>query len=101
MFKAGAVPGAEVHIGTGDNSVVFDWEPTVMAGAELLAGPRGTDLRVEETLRPSRSEKRADHTKRMDAKTDAREQLWTERQAGIWTDDDDSSGPLESGVPQE
>ena len=43
----GAVAGSEVQIGEGDNAVIFDWEPTIEAGAELLAGPRGTDVRVE------------------------------------------------------
>jgi GTP-binding protein len=39
------MPGAEVVIG-GDDAVVFDWEPTVQAGAELLYGPRGSDRRL-------------------------------------------------------
>ncbi len=47
LFKKGAVAGSEVQIGEGDNAVIFDWEPTIEAGAELLAGPRGTDVRVE------------------------------------------------------
>ncbi|MGN6688089.1 MAG: GTPase ObgE [Actinomycetales bacterium] len=46
LRKAGAVEGDEVVIGPGDDAVVFDWEPTVSAGAEHL-GPRGTDLRLE------------------------------------------------------
>ena len=29
------------------DAVIFDWEPTLQAGAELLHGPRGTDLRLE------------------------------------------------------
>ncbi|AYY15615.1 GTPase ObgE [Actinobacteria bacterium YIM 96077] len=45
LFKAGAEPGDEVVIG-GENAVVFDWEPTIQAGAEQL-GPRGTDSRLE------------------------------------------------------
>jgi GTPase len=46
LLKAGATPGAEVVIG-GDDAVVFDWEPTVQAGAELLHGRRGSDPRLE------------------------------------------------------
>ena len=46
LFKLGAKEGDEVRIGTGVNAVVFDWEPTIEAGAELLAGPRGDDLRI-------------------------------------------------------
>ncbi|MBC7297984.1 MAG: GTPase ObgE [Demequina sp.] len=88
LFAAGAVPGAQVVIGDRDTGVVFDWEPTMAAGAELL-GRRGTDLRVEEmerTARATRAEKRAEHKERMDAKSAAREELWNERDAGHWTD---------------
>ncbi len=46
LFKLGARQGSEVRIGAGDDAVVFDWEPTIEAGAELLAGPRGDDLRI-------------------------------------------------------
>jgi GTP-binding protein len=31
----------------GDDGVVFDWEPTIQAGAELLHGPRGSDRRLD------------------------------------------------------
>jgi GTP-binding protein len=88
LFAAGAVPGAQVVIGDRDTGVIFDWEPTMAAGAELL-GRRGTDLRVEEmerNARATRAEKRAEHKERMDAKSAAREELWTERNAGHWTD---------------
>lgn len=50
LFKAGAVAGSEVRIGSGDNEVVFEWEPTIEAGAEQLAGflhRRGEDSRLE------------------------------------------------------
>jgi len=46
LFRSGAKAGDEVRIGIGDDAVVFDWEPTIEAGAELLAGPRGDDLRI-------------------------------------------------------
>ena len=46
LLKAGATAGAEVVIG-GEDAVVFDWEPTIEAGAELLHGRRGSDLRLE------------------------------------------------------
>jgi GTP-binding protein len=88
LFAAGAIAGAEVVIGTGDSSVVFDWEPTMLTGSELLSGPRGTDLRLENHERPTRVDKRKEYKDRMDAKTEARAELWTEREAGVWTDDD-------------
>ena len=46
LFKLGAKQGDEVRIGSGDDAVVFDWEPTIEAGAELLSGPRGDDMRI-------------------------------------------------------
>jgi len=52
LYKKGAVAGSEVRIGSGENEVVFDWEPTIEAGAEQLAGHlhrRGEDSRLEST----------------------------------------------------
>ncbi|MEV6395957.1 GTPase ObgE [Streptomyces sp. NPDC051907] len=46
LMKAGARSGDGVAIGPEDNAVVFDWEPTMMAGAEML-GRRGEDHRLE------------------------------------------------------
>ncbi|MFF2525547.1 GTPase ObgE [Streptomyces liangshanensis] len=46
LMKAGARSGDGVAIGAEDNAVVFDWEPTMMAGAEML-GRRGEDHRLE------------------------------------------------------
>ena len=92
LFAAGAVAGATVLIGPKDNAVVFDWEPTLSAGAELLTGPRGSDLRLEESHRPTRDEKRADYADRRAAKTAARDELAAERRAGHWAtarDEDD------------
>ncbi|MFI1579616.1 GTPase ObgE [Embleya sp. NPDC020630] len=51
LWSAGAVPGAEVVIGDDVTGVVFDWEPTVAAGAEML-GRRGEDHRLQ-THRPA------------------------------------------------
>ncbi|MFJ6681404.1 GTPase ObgE [Streptomyces werraensis] len=46
LMKAGARGGDAVAIGPEDNAVVFDWEPSVSAGAEML-GRRGEDHRFE------------------------------------------------------
>ncbi len=78
LLQAGAVAGDEVVIGDGPNGVVFDWEPTMMTGPELL-GSRGSDLRLEDRHRPTRAEKREQFRDRMDAKAAARAELWTER----------------------
>jgi GTP-binding protein len=88
LFAAGAVPGSTVLIGPGDNAVVFDWEPTMVSGAEHLSGPRGTDARVEERHRKSRSQRRDEFHARKDAQTAARDELAAERRAGHWTSED-------------
>ncbi|MFP5336280.1 MAG: GTPase ObgE [Actinomycetes bacterium] len=87
LFAVGAKPGDTVVIG-GEDGVVFDWEPTLTAGAELLGGPRGTDLRLEGSERPTRDAKREAYAERRAAKTAARSDLETERRAGHWTADD-------------
>ncbi|UZN01843.1 GTPase ObgE [Cellulomonas sp. S1-8] len=88
LYRAGAVAGDEVRIGPDENSVVFDWEPTLLTGSELLGGPRGSDARLEDRARPTRGQKRREYTERMDAKAAARAELWTEREQGVWTDPD-------------
>ncbi len=89
LYKAGAVAGSTVLVGPEDNAVVFDWEPTMSSGAELLTGPRGTDLRFEDSGRKSRGEKREQFHARKDAQTAAREELAAERRAGRWAAPDD------------
>ncbi|KIZ18949.1 GTPase ObgE [Streptomyces natalensis] len=46
LRKAGAHAGDGIAIGAEDNAVVFDWEPMMAAGAEML-GRRGEDHRME------------------------------------------------------
>jgi GTP-binding protein len=79
LFRAGAVAGSTVVIGPGDDAVVFDWEPTLVGGAELVTGPRGTDLRLEEPLRPTRGEKRVRHADRHAARAATQAELAAER----------------------
>ena len=85
LFDAGAKPGNTVVIGDMDGGVVFDWEPTMVTGAEMM-GARGSDLRLENNDRKTRGEKRKEYYERMDAKAAAREELWMERESGYWTD---------------
>ncbi|MBN9376694.1 MAG: Obg family GTPase CgtA, partial [Cellulomonas sp.] len=89
LLDAGAVAGDEVRIGPDENAVVFDWEPTLMTGAELLGGPRGTDPRLSEGDRPTRGAKRTACKARTDAPAAARAALWTEREAGHWSTPDE------------
>ena len=85
LLKAGARAGDMVVIGSEEDGVIFDWEPTITAGAELLS-PRGTDSRLEENRRASHRERKSAYHEMMDAKEAARQELWAERDAGLWTD---------------
>ncbi len=80
LAQMGAQEGDTVLIGADDNSVVFDFKPSIEAGAEML-GRRGEDERLREE-RPARTrrydiaaameskaeeEARADVARRLDA----------------------------------
>ncbi|MEU6980472.1 MULTISPECIES: GTPase ObgE [unclassified Streptomyces] len=64
LMKAGARAGDGVAIGSEENAVVFDWEPTMMAGAEML-GRRGEDHRLE-APRPAAQRRRDREAERVD-----------------------------------
>ena len=49
LIELGATSGSTVMIG-GDDAVVFDWYPTILAGDAPDAGPRGTDVRLDARL---------------------------------------------------
>lgn len=65
LMKVGARHGDGVAIGPEENAVVFDWEPTVMAGAEML-GRRGEDHRFE-APRPAVTRRREKQAERDEA----------------------------------
>ncbi|MFM6971050.1 MAG: GTPase ObgE [Rhodoluna sp.] len=88
LFKTGAVAGSTVVIGPGQG-IVFDWEPTISSAAELIAGPRGTDARMEMRERRTTKERRKTYKERMDAKTELREEMRKEGEAGIWSNPED------------
>lgn len=81
LFKAGAVAGATVMIGSGDNSVVFDWEPSIASTAELMTSPRGTDIRIGGSNRRTTAERREQYHEMMDARAVARAELEEKRLA--------------------
>ncbi|MFE3514218.1 GTPase ObgE [Streptomyces sp. NPDC059166] len=62
LRKAGAQAGDGVAIGPEENAVVFDWEPTMAAGAEML-GRRGEDHRME-APRPAAQRRRERESER-------------------------------------
>lgn len=88
LFALGALAGSTVVIG-GPDGFVFDWEPSIASAAELMVAPRGTDPRLDERQRPSRSQRRESYYERMDAKEAAREAMRAEGRAGLWSSDDD------------
>jgi GTPase len=47
LVEMGAQIGDDVMIGADDNLVVFEFDPTVQAGAETMLGRRGQDIRLE------------------------------------------------------
>ncbi len=80
LFRAGAQPGSTVVIGEVDG-IVFDWHPSLSSAAELKVAPRGTDPRLDLNPRRTTSERRERYYERMDAKSEARAELETERLA--------------------
>lgn len=98
----GARIGDEVYIGTGDNAVGFDWDPTIAAGAEMLdsspQSQRGHDARLD-ALEESRSQRRTNAQRRreyhewMDAKAAVRAAMEKERKAGHWADPSKADDP--------
>ncbi|MFD0279984.1 GTPase ObgE [Kitasatospora sp. NPDC127111] len=89
LWKVGAHEGDTVIIGPDENAVVFDWEPTMAAGAEML-GRRGEDHRFE-TPRPAVDRRREKQKGRDAAEAEflAFEALSSGRQAAIEGDDED------------
>lgn len=47
LLELGATPGVAVMIGPESDAVVFDWFPSIIAGAGDMSGPRGTDVRLD------------------------------------------------------
>ena len=85
LYAAGAVAGSTVLIGPGEDAVVFDWEPTMVGGAEML-GRRGTDERFEDHSRPTREAKRDLQRTRTEARMQRISAREEERRAGHWAD---------------
>ena len=91
LFKAGAISGDTVVIGPG-NGVVFDWEPTINSAAELIAGPRGTDARLDQRERRTTKERREEYADMMDQRAALRDEFEKERRAGKWSVDREIEG---------
>jgi GTP-binding protein len=86
LFRAGAIAGDTVVIGPG-RGVIFDWEPTINAAAELITGPRGTDARIDQRERRTTKERREQYEDMMDQRAALRDEFEKERRAGKWSVD--------------
>ncbi|MDO5662683.1 MAG: GTPase ObgE, partial [Brachybacterium sp.] len=85
LYSSGASAGDTVIIGADDDAVVFDWEPTLIGGAEHL-GVRGSDARLEDNHRPTRGEKKTEQRARTAARLDRLAAMEEERRSGHWAD---------------
>jgi GTP-binding protein len=72
LIKLGAHAGDDVVIGDEDNAVVFDFDPQISAGAEVL-GRRGEDLRIDPTDRRTNVQRREELAARRAHEAEARE----------------------------
>ncbi|MGJ9413053.1 GTPase ObgE [Aeromicrobium sp. CF4.19] len=98
LLKLGAETGDDVVIGGsaaagGDDAVVFDFDPTVDAGAEVL-GRRGEDVRFDDNSRRTNVARREELQARRAFEIQAREA----RESGDWTfPEDDPDTEAEDG----
>jgi GTP-binding protein len=85
LLKLGAEEGDTVIIGSPENSVVFDFRPSIEAGAEML-GRRGEDQRLRED-RPA-AQRRRDIDEAMDERAEG------ETRADVARRLDSATGPV-------
>jgi GTP-binding protein len=83
LLKLGATAGDDVVIGDEDDAVVFDFDPQIPAGAEVL-GRRGEDLRIDQSDRRTNVQRREElaarrafEAEKRAARTDSREPDWS------------------------
>lgn len=94
LLALGAEPGDDVLIGIGlhedlTNAVVFDFDPQIKAGAEVL-GRRGEDLRIDQSTRRTNVQRREELMAKRAFEAEQRQQ----RESGAesyweWSEDDE------------
>lgn len=72
LRELGAELGDDIVIGEETNAVVFDFDPQIEAGAEILTGRRGQDERLDPTTRRTNKERRRDLAETREAEAVAR-----------------------------
>jgi len=93
LLALGAEPGDDVLIGIGPhedlaNAVVFDFDPQIQAGAEIL-GRRGEDLRIDQSTRRTNVRRREELAAKRAFEAEQREHRESGDQS-YWEFDDDS-----------
>jgi GTP-binding protein len=83
LLKLGATAGDDVVIGDEADAVMFDFDPQIPAGAEVL-GRRGEDLRIDQSDRRTNVQRREElaarrafEAEKRAARTDSREPDWS------------------------
>jgi len=97
LLALGAEPGDDVLIGIGPhedltNAVVFDFDPQIQAGAEIL-GRRGEDLRIDQSTRRTNVQRREELAAKRAYEAEQREYRASGDEA-YWDLDDDSDGEV-------
>ncbi|KAA1423729.1 GTPase ObgE [Mumia zhuanghuii] len=89
LAAMGAQAGDDVVIGSVDDAVVFDFDPQIQTGAELLGSRRGEDDRLIENHRRTNKQRREDLASKREFERTAREARTTGRVApdSLWTDE--------------
>jgi GTP-binding protein len=81
LLELGATAGDDVIIGDDDDAVVFDFDPQIVAGAEML-GRRGEDQRLYDNDRRTNQQRREELERKRAFEAAAREERNHERDAG-------------------
>ncbi|MFD1826304.1 MULTISPECIES: GTPase ObgE [Mumia] len=91
LLAMGAEAGDDVVIGSVDDAVVFDFDPQISAGAELLGSRRGEDDRLIENHRRTNKQRRDDLARKREFEQTAREVREGDRVVpdNLWSEDDE------------
>ncbi|KHL11783.1 UNVERIFIED_CONTAM: GTPase CgtA, partial [Mumia flava] len=92
LLELGAAAGEDVVIGSTDDAVVFDFDPQVVAGAELLGSRRGEDERLVQNHRRTTKERREALAARREHERVAREERErTSAAEDLWSEEDEDA----------
>ncbi len=93
LLKLGAKAGDDVIIGDENDAVMFDFDPQIPAGAEVL-GRRGEDLRIDQSDRRTNVQRREELAARRAYEAEKREAREEGRAADWSFPEDDPDSPM-------